>query len=158
MTIKVMFVCMGNICRSPTAHGVFRKLIQDEGLNDDIYIESSGTHAYHVGESPDSRAQSTARGRGIELGDLRAQKIKASDFENFDYVLAMDEDNYSILSSLCPSQYRDRLQLFLNFADDSSVREVPDPYYGGASGFDYVFDLVEEGSRGLLADIRARHL
>lgn len=149
---------MGNICRSPTAHGVFRKLVQDEGLADEIHIESSGTHAYHIGEPPDSRAQSTARGRGIDLSDLRAQKVKAADFEAFDYVLAMDEDNFSILSSICPSRYRDRLHMFLDFSEDAPVREVPDPYYGGPSGFDYVFDLVEAGSRGLLADIRRRFL
>jgi protein-tyrosine phosphatase len=151
--VKVMFVCMGNICRSPTAHGVFRKLVQDEGYLDDIYIESSGTHAYHVGESPDQRAQHTAWGRGIDLSDLRAQKVKFSDFENFDYILAMDHDNYAILVSACPERHRHKLHMFLDFADDVIRKEVPDPYYGGAGGFDQVFDLVEAGSRGLLDDI-----
>ena len=155
--VKVMFVCMGNICRSPTAHGVFRKLVHDEGFAKHIYIESSGTHAYHVGESPDQRAQHTARGRGIDLSDLRAQKVKTSDFENFDYVLAMDDDNYSILESVCPTRYRDKLHMFLDFAPAASLREVPDPYYGGPGGFDHVFDLVAEGSRGLLDEIIRRH-
>jgi protein-tyrosine phosphatase len=151
--VKVMFVCMGNICRSPTAHGVFRKMVMDEGYADEIYIESSGTHAYHVGESPDQRAQQTAFGRGIDLSDLRAQKVRSSDFQSFDYILAMDHDNFSILSSTCPAEHRDKLHMFLDFAEDLSVKEVPDPYYGGASGFDHVFDLVESASRGLLQNI-----
>ena len=151
--VKVMFVCMGNICRSPTAHGVFRKMVRDEGYADDIYIESSGTHAYHVGESPDQRAQQTAFGRGIDLSDLRAQKVRTSDFHNFDYILAMDHDNFSILSLSCPAEHRDKLYMFLDFAEDVSAKEVPDPYYGGASGFDHVFDLVENASRGLLDNI-----
>ena len=155
--IKVMFICMGNICRSPTAHGVFRKIVQDEGYADEIYIESSGTHAYHVGESPDQRAQKTALQRGIDLSDLRAQKVRASDFENFDYLLAMDADNYAILASNCPAEHKQKLHMFLDFANDVNQRDVPDPYYGGASGFDYVFDLVEAGSRGLLKDILDRH-
>lgn len=156
--VKVMFVCMGNICRSPTAHGVFRKMVQDEGYADDIYIESSGTHAYHVGETPDQRAQQTAFGRGIDLTDLRAQKVKSTDFQNFDYILAMDHDNFAILSSSCPAEHRNKLHMFLDFAEGVSIREVPDPYYGGASGFDHVFDLVEAGSRGLLQDIIQRRI
>jgi len=153
MKVKVLFVCMGNICRSPTAHGVFRKLIEDEGYADVVYIESAGTHAYHVGEPPDKRAQQTANQRGIDLSDLRAQKVRQSDFEEFDYILAMDLDNYSILESQCPTGCRERLRLFMDFAPDMTLTEVPDPYYGGASGFDQVFDMVESGSRGLLEDI-----
>ena len=155
--VSVMFVCMGNICRSPTAHGVFRKLVQDEGYTDQVYIESSGTHAYHVGESPDQRAQQTARGRGIDLSDLRAQKVKAADFASFDYILAMDSDNFAMLSMNCPAEFQHKLHMFLDFAESRNQREVPDPYYGGASGFDHVFDLVEEGSRGLLDDIIHKH-
>lgn len=153
MDVKVLFVCMGNICRSPTAHGVFRKLIEDEGYGNVIYIESAGTHAYHVGESPDRRAQQTATQRGIDVSDLRAQKVRQSDYAEFDYILAMDMDNYSILESQCPDEYRDRLHLFMDFAPDVEFIEVPDPYYGGAGGFDRVFDMVESGSRGLLKDI-----
>jgi len=108
MAVKVMFICMGNICRSPTAHGVFRKLVEDEGYADDIYIESSGTHAYHVGEPPDSRAQQTAHQRGINLSDLRGQRIKSSDFSEFDYLLPMDQDNYDILRSSSPKEHHDK--------------------------------------------------
>lgn len=153
MKTKVLFVCMGNICRSPTAHGVFRKLVQDEGYADVIEIDSAGTLAYHVGEPPDSRAANTAFGRGINIDDLRARKIRPSDYSEFDYILAMDMDNYDIMASQCPDKYRDKLHLFLNFAANISAKEVPDPYYGGPGGFDQVFDMVESGSRGLLEDI-----
>ncbi|MCW8964960.1 MAG: low molecular weight phosphotyrosine protein phosphatase [Gammaproteobacteria bacterium] len=157
MKVKVMFVCMGNICRSPTAHGVFRKLVQDEGYADDIYIESSGTIAYHVGEPPDSRAQQTARQRGLDMSDLRAQKVKASDFEEFDYILPMDRDNYDSLISSSSPEHHEKIKMFLSFAPSVASREVPDPYYGGASGFDQVFDMVEAGSRGLLDEIIERY-
>lgn len=155
--IKVLFVCMGNICRSPTAHGVFRKLVQDEGYGDRIVTDSAGTHAYHVGEPPDRRARQTARSRGIDLDDLRARRVRLSDFAEFDYVLAMDLDNYAILEANCPEQYRDRLNLFLDFAEDLGHKEVPDPYYGGADGFEQVFDMVEAGSLGLLRNIIEKH-
>lgn len=148
---------MGNICRSPTAHGVFRKLVEDEGYTDDIYIESSGTHAYHVGEPPDSRAQQTARTRGLDMSDLRGQRVKSSDFAKFDYILPMDHDNMQILHADCPTEHRDKIRLFLNFAPSILAREVPDPYYGGDKGFDQVFDMVEAGSRGLLDDIIEKH-
>jgi len=151
--VKVMFVCMGNICRSPTAHGVFRKLVQDDGYADDIYIESSGTHAYHVGEAPDSRAQHTARQRGLDMSDLRAQKVRSSDFSEFDYILPMDQDNYDILIRSSSPEHHNKIRMFLSFAPSVSSREVPDPYYGGTGGFDLVFDMVEAGSRGLLDDI-----
>jgi len=148
---------MGNICRSPTAHGVFRKLVQEAGLSDDIYIESSGTHAYHVGEPPDSRAQQTARHRGIDMSDLRGQRVKSSDFAEFDYILPMDLQNYEILIDSSPKEHHDKIKMFLHYAPSISTREVPDPYYGGASGFDQVFDMVEAGSRGLLEDIMQNH-
>ena len=155
--VKVMFVCMGNICRSPTAHGVFRKLVQDEGYSGDIYIESSGTHAYHVGEPPDSRAQQTAHERGIDLSDLRGQRVRSSDFTEFDYILPMDQDNYEILVSSSPKAHQDKIRMFLSFAPAVTANDVPDPYYGGAGGFDQVFDMVEAGSRGLLDDILQKH-
>jgi protein-tyrosine phosphatase len=151
--VKVMFVCMGNICRSPTAHGVFRKLVEDEGYAEQIYIESSGTHAYHVGEPPDNRAQQTARHRGLDLSDLRAQRIRSSDFENFDYILPMDGDNYDILLGISSPEFHGKIRMFLGFAPSLSNKEVPDPYYGGPGGFEQVFDMVEAGSRGLLQDI-----
>ncbi len=154
--IRVLFVCMGNICRSPTAHGVFRELVRREGLEDRIVIDSAGTHAYHVGNPPDRRAQATALARGIELSDLRARQVEERDFEHFDYILAMDEDNLAILQSQCPPQHAHKVRLFLEFAPQRYEREVPDPYYGGPQGFEHVFDLVEEAAEGLLAHVRER--
>lgn len=152
--VSVLFVCMGNICRSPTAEGVFRHLVRQEELEHLVQTDSAGTHAYHVGNPPDSRAQATAERRGIELHDLRARRVSVEDFDLFDYVLAMDRDNYEILSDLCPPGYESRLRLFMEFAPQLNIPEVPDPYYGGASGFERVFDMVEEASQGLLEEIR----
>jgi len=145
---------MGNICRSPTAEGVFRHLVRQEDLEHLVQTDSAGTHAYHVGNPPDARAQATAERRGIELHDLRARRVSAGDFELFDYVLAMDRDNYEILSDLCPPGFESRLRLFMEFAPQLNIPEVPDPYYGGANGFERVFDMVEAAARGLLEDIR----
>ncbi|MCW8899673.1 MAG: low molecular weight phosphotyrosine protein phosphatase [Gammaproteobacteria bacterium] len=155
--IKVLFVCMGNICRSPTAEGVFRHLIQQERHEGWITTDSAGTHAYHIGEQPDRRAQQTALGRGIDISDLRARKASVNDFYEFDYILAMDDDNYRLLSDLCPLEHIDKLSLFLDFSKDYSETQVPDPYYGGDQGFEHVFNLVESASRGLLADIKKRY-
>ena len=154
--VSVLFICMGNICRSPTAEGVFRHLVQQEGHDNWITTDSAGTHAYHIGEQPDRRAQQIARSRGIDLSDLRGRKAIKSDFEVFDYVLAMDDDNYQILESMCPSGFEDKLSLFLDFSKDYSETQVPDPYYGGDQGFEHVFDLVESASLGLLEDIKNR--
>ena len=154
--VQVLFVCMGNICRSPTAEGVFRHLVRSEGLESVITTDSAGTLDYHVGKPPDRRAQATAHNRGIDIGDLRARRVVEEDFERFDYVLAMDHDNYTNLAEICPSGYEERLFYFLDFADDVKHREVPDPYYGGAKGFELVFDMVEKASKGLLGDIRQR--
>lgn len=156
--VKVLFVCMGNICRSPTAHGVFRALVKDEGLEEHIYIDSAGTHAYHVGNPPDPRAQETASRRGVELGDLRARKTETEDFAYFDYILAMDESNLDDLVGYTPPELVDKIRLFMDFAPELKWREVPDPYYGGPSGFERVFDLVEAAAKGLLEDIRKQHL
>jgi protein-tyrosine phosphatase len=156
--VKVLFVCMGNICRSPTAHGVFRHLVRASGLESLIEIDSAGTHAYHVGEPPDRRARETARARGIDIGDLRARRAEADDFQRFDYVLAMDQDNYHSLARICPGGLESKLLLFLDFAPELRRREVPDPYYGGQQGFEQVFDMVEAAALGLLEDIRQRHL
>lgn len=156
--VKVLFVCMGNICRSPTAHGVFRSLVEREGLGQAIEIDSAGTHAYHVGSLPDKRAQATARSRGVDLSDLVARRVAPEDFAVFDYVLAMDQDNFIALSEICPDQHVEKIQMFMDFAPGMRTREVPDPYYGGASGFERVFDLVEAAAEGLLAEIRRRHL
>lgn len=156
--IRVLFVCMGNICRSPTAHGVFRHLVTERGLGHLIEIDSAGTHAYHVGEPPDRRAQSTATARGVDLADLRARRVAASDFEQFDYILAMDRGNYEMLVSQCPTTARAKVALFLEFAPEVGHKEVPDPYYGGQKGFERVFDMVEAAANGLLADIESRYL
>jgi protein-tyrosine phosphatase len=156
--IKVLFVCMGNICRSPTAHGVFRQLVIDENLVEYIEIDSAGTHAYHVGNPPDSRAQQTAHSRGIDLSDLTARQARSEDFHEFDYVLAMDTDNFRGLKAICPAGREERLYMFLDFAPNVKAKEVPDPYYGGPSGFEKVFDMVDEASRGLLEDIKSRYL
>ncbi len=151
---KVLFVCMGNICRSPTAHGVFLKIIKDQLLNNImIEVDSAGTHAYHVGEQPDPRSQSAALRRGVDLSSLRARKVNERDFECFDYVLAMDYENYSNLERICPAGFEHRLRLFLDFASEFEEKEVPDPYYGGDKGFEHVLDLVEDASRGLLKEI-----
>jgi len=145
---------MGNICRSPTAHGVFRALVEKENLSASIRIDSAGTHAYHVGEDPDHRSQLTAREKGVDLSDIRARQVTQQDFIAFDYILAMDMDNYRNLLAITPAGYEKRVQLFLDYAPQLGVREVPDPYYGGGSGFYRVFDLVEAASVGLLGCIR----
>jgi protein-tyrosine phosphatase len=149
---------MGNICRSPSAEGVFRHIVTEQRLDNRILIDSAGTHAYHVGEPPDRRAQATALSRGIDLSLQVARRFDVADFEIFDYVLAMDHDNLRILRSLCPVDQQHKLSLFLAFAPHLGEEEVPDPYYGGDSGFERVLDLIEAASEGLLADIRQRYL
>lgn len=156
--IRVLFCCMGNICRSPTAQGVFRKLVETEGLRGVIGTDSAGTHAYHVGEPPDRRAQETALRRAIDLSDLRARLITPEDFSRFEYVLAMDQENFHDLSAICPPGAERKLIPFMDFAPHLRLREVPDPYSGTVDGFERVFDLVEAASVGLLADIRRRFL
>ncbi len=152
--VKVLFVCMGNICRSPTAEGVFRHLVKQANASDDILIDSAGTHAYHIGEAPDGRSQETARSRNIDMSKQRARRINESDFEEFDYVLAMDESNHQDLVRICPEHLQHKVELFMNYANEFSETEVPDPYYGGPSGFDHVFDLVEDASKGLIQKLQ----
>ena len=147
---------MGNICRSPLAEGALRYRVERDRLNDHYFIDSAGTHAYHVGNPPDSRAQATANEHGVDLSDLRARQVRSEDFAQFEYVLAMDNDNYQILSDICPAGAESRLHLFLDFAPDLNLCEVPDPYYGGDRGFDQVFDMVEAASIGLLQEIQQR--
>lgn len=156
--VRVLFVCMGNICRSPTAQGVFEKVLDEEGLSAMVDVDSAGTHAYHVGEPPDPRAQETARKKGVELGSQRARRFVPEDFSRFDYILAMDEENMSMLEEGCPPGHEAKLSLLMDFAPERAEREVPDPYYGGRNGFERVFNLVEAAARGLVADIRGRHL
>ncbi|MCW8839400.1 MAG: low molecular weight phosphotyrosine protein phosphatase, partial [Gammaproteobacteria bacterium] len=149
---------MGNICRSPLAHGLFQGLVEKAGLSDSIWVDSAGTHAYHVGETPDPRSQQTALRHGIDLSMQRARRVADEDFERFDYILAMDRDNFTILQRSAPVQHRHKLRMFLEFAPQMNEEEVPDPYYGGANGFDRVYDLVEAAAAGLLEEIRNRHL
>ena len=146
---SILFVCMGNICRSPTAEGVFRHLAEKAGLADRLTIESAGTHAYHSGEPPDRRAVAAAARRGVSLSSIRARQVSADDFEKFDYIIAMDEDNRRRLLEQAPEEHHHKVHLFLSFAAISET-EVPDPYYGGGAGFERVLDLVELASRGLL--------
>jgi protein-tyrosine phosphatase len=154
--IKVLFVCMGNICRSPTAEGVFTHLVESQGTRDRFMIDSAGTHAYHVGEEPDGRAQQTAQKRGIDLSFIRARKFARNDFEMFDHILAMDHDNYAILMDACPPEYQSKVKLFLDYAPERDESDVPDPYYGGQNGFDHVFDLVEDASQGFYKSVISR--
>ncbi len=152
--IKVLFVCMGNICRSPTAEAAFTKLVQQTDLQNKITIDSAGTHAYHIDEPPDLRSQQAARQRGMNMSHLRARQVTKEDFDKFDYILAMDSSNYAILKEMCPRGKEHKLSMFLDFAPDLNAIEVPDPYYGGSQGFEHVLDLVEAASKGLLDDIR----
>lgn len=147
--IRVLFVCMGNICRSPTAEGVFRYHAEQAGLADRLEIDSAGTHAYHVGEPADHRARAAAERRGMSLDGIRARRVSAQDFQRFDYIIAMDQENLARLRDEAPEEHSARLHLFLEFAAGSET-DVPDPYYGGAAGFERVLDLVEDASRGLL--------
>ncbi len=148
--IKVLFVCMGNICRSPTAEGVFNHLVTTKNLSERFEIDSAGTHAYHIGDAPDLRAQKAARDRGVELKNLRARKVVNSDFNEFDHILVMDDENHAILLEDCPVELTHKVRHFLDYAPHVNQREVPDPYYGGSYGFERVLDLVEEASEGFI--------
>jgi protein-tyrosine phosphatase len=154
--IRVLFVCLGNICRSPTAEGVFRDLVLREGLSEHIAMDSAGTAAYHIGAAPDSRAQAEATRRGIDISDLRGRQARPNDFHAFDYILAMDSENHRNLMAICPPDREEKLHMFLDFAPHVERRDVPDPYYDG--NFDAVYDMIEAAAQGLLADIRAKHL
>ena len=154
--IRVLLVCLGNICRSPTAAVVFRSEIEKEGLAGGLEIVSCGTAGYHIGEPPDSRSQAAAKVRGYDMSALRGRKVQSDDFEYFDFILAMDESNLLELRQLCPKQYIEKLGLFLTYANSYQETEVPDPYYGGQQGFSHVLDLVEDASLGLVEVIKAR--
>lgn len=155
--ISVVFVCMGNTCRSPTAEVVFRHYVEDAGLSGQIRIDSAGTHNYHIGDPPDLRAQQAARQRGYDMSGLRGRQVSVSDFHRFDYVLAMDRANLAILQRLAPPDSDTQLRLFLEYARHYTEREVPDPYYGGADGFERVLDMAEDAAEGLLQHIRQLH-
>ena len=155
--VKVLFVCMGNICRSPTAEGVFRQLIEEQGLADHITIDSAGTCAFHVGEMPDPRARESALRRGVDLSDIRARAFSKEDFSDFDIVLAMDQRNLNSMKDMMPDNCPSEVRLFLEFSSRQEA-EVPDPYYGGPQGFEFVLDLIEDASNGLLEHIRKNYM
>jgi protein-tyrosine phosphatase len=152
--IKVLFVCTGNICRSPTAAGVMRQLVRAAGLEHALQVDSAGTHGYHVGDCPDLRSQAAARARSYDLSRLRARQIDVRDFAEFDHVLAMDREHLEVLRRASPAEHRHKVRLFLEFAPGLSRDEVPDPYYGDNAAFELVLDLVEAGCRELLAQLR----
>ncbi len=151
--MRVLFVCMGNICRSPTAEGVFRRVVQQRAPQLGLEIDSAGTHDYHVGEPPDERAIAAAARRGIDLGNLRARQVSDDDFARFDLIVAMDRLNRATLLERAPEEYHGRVRLFMEFAGDTDIEDVPDPYYGGPPGFERVLDLAEEAAAGLLDEI-----
>ncbi|MEJ1959300.1 MAG: low molecular weight protein-tyrosine-phosphatase [Nitrosomonadales bacterium] len=156
--IRVLFICMGNICRSPTAEAVFRARVEEAGLSKSILIDSAGTHDYHIGDPPDARMQRAAKLRGYDMSALRGRQVEAQDFTHFDYVLAMDQDNLAILKRLRPSDAGNHLGLFLEFAKRHDELEVPDPYYGGLEGFERVLDMVEDAAGGLLEHLRKQSI
>ncbi len=148
---SVLFVCLGNICRSPTAEAVFKQKAANAGLN--IIIDSAGTHGYHIGNPPDKRSQAAGIERGYAFDGLKCRRVEERDFEQFDYILAMDKSNLSNLHSMSPAEYHHKIKLFLEFSN-SDEDEVPDPYYGGKRGFDLVVDLIEDASDGLINHIK----
>ncbi|WP_371325500.1 low molecular weight protein-tyrosine-phosphatase [Dechloromonas sp. ZY10] len=154
MTYRVLLVCMGNICRSPTAEGVLRQYIVNHGLGDKVEVDSAGTHGYHVGEAPDSRTQRAAKARGYNLSQLRARKVAPQDLDYFDLILAMDKSNLDNLRRMASPEQRERIGLFMDYAKNFDDNEVPDPYYGLGHGFDLVLDMVEDASSGLIDHFR----
>ncbi len=155
--VRVLFVCMGNICRSPLAQGVFENVLRREGLEDEVFVDSAGTGHWHVGSPPDERALSAASLRGLDLSAQRARQIAREDCQTFDYILTMDEENYRAVAALC-HEGRAEVRPFLDYAPSRAEKEVPDPFYGGPEGFEHVLDLVEEASEGLLQTIRNQHM
>lgn len=156
MGYRVLLVCMGNICRSPTAEGVLRKHIINNRLGDKVEVDSAGTHGYHVGEAPDSRTQRAASARGYDLSQLRARKVARQDLDYFDLILAMDRSNLDNLRRMAMPEHQDKIRLFMDYARSFEDDEVPDPYYGLGHGFDLVLDMVEDASQGLVEEIRRK--
>ncbi|MEK6212265.1 MAG: low molecular weight protein-tyrosine-phosphatase [Pseudomonadota bacterium] len=153
---RVLFVCMGNICRSPTAEGVFRRAVASAGLEQKILVASAGTHGYHLGHPPDHRTQLAAAQRGYDLAGLRARQVTGQDFVEFDYILAMDLDNLSHLRRLASAQHQGQPSLFMDYSSARRGEEVPDPYYGGAQGFELVLDMAEDAAAGLLQHLKKK--
>lgn len=156
--VSVLFVCTGNICRSPTAEGVFRAMVVAQDLSDVITADSAGTGTWHEGEPPDERSRETALRHGIDIAGQRARKVVRGDFTEFDLIMAMDRSHHHELSRLCPKGEERRLQMFLGYAPELGILDMPDPYFGAGGGFENVFNMVEACSRGLLGEIRARYL
>lgn len=156
MNTKVLFVCMGNICRSPMAEGVFRQLIKQAGLEDVVKVTSAGTHAFHVGEAPDKRAVAVMQKRGFDIAELRAKRVKDKDFDEHDLILAMDWDNLALLQQTAPKRTHHKIQLLMRFATEHETATIPDPYYGNAQGFDQVLDYIEDACTGLLEVAKRR--
>ncbi len=154
--VRVLLVCMGNICRSPLAHGAVRKRLVEAGFGAAVELDSAGTHGYHAGCPPDARAQSAAARRGIDISDLRARSVEAADFSAFDLILAMDDENAEILRDAAAEEHRHKIHLFMEYAAGDEGRSVPDPYYGGPIGFERVLDMVEEAAEGLIARLQER--
>jgi protein-tyrosine phosphatase len=155
--IQVLMVCLGNICRSPTAQGVLEARVLQRGLADCILVDSGGTSGWHIGEPPDARSRRAAQRRGYDLSQQRGRQVTVEDFHDFDYILAMDRQNLQALNAICPVGFAGYLGLFLEFSSKQSYLEVPDPYHGGSEGFELVLDLIEEAADGLLADILEKH-
>lgn len=153
---QVLFVCMGNICRSPTAEGVVRKIIENKGLSGVIKVDSAGTHGYHIGEPPDPRTREAALRRGVDLSGLRARKVVPEDFERFDLLLAMDRDNLALLMRGSRPEHHAKLGLFMRYASRFDADEMPDPYYGGVRGFELVLDMAEDAGQGLIETLQGR--
>lgn len=155
--VKVLFVCLGNICRSPTAHGVFSQQVTEAGLAGQVEVDSAGTSGWHDGASPDSRSVAEAVARGYDLSYIRSRKVMENDFVEQDLILAMDQDNLDDLLVCCPAEYQHKIKRFLDFSSEITAREVPDPYYGGDEGFSRVFDLVELGGLALLQHLKEHY-
>ena len=152
---RILMVCMGNICRSPTAHGVMRHLLAQQDWSGLVAVDSCGTHGYHIGEPPDPRSQQHARRRGYELSDLRARQVQAADFERFELILAMDTHNLSLLRQRCPAAQQHKLHLMTEYCSRHGNSGVPDPYYGGEAGFEHVLDLIEDACEGVVRALPA---
>jgi low molecular weight protein-tyrosine phosphatase len=160
--VKILFVCLGNICRSPTAEGVFRhqanKLGIEDGFTKNMYVDSAGTAGFHMAAPPDKRAQLTALKYGVDIGNLKARKLSLQDFADFDYLLAMDSDNLAMMKRNCPPDHQHKLHLFMSFSDNSpGITEVPDPYYGDIEDFDKSYEFIDRASEGFLKFIRREH-
>ena len=156
--IRILFVCTGNICRSPTAEGVARAMAARQGLDETIAVDSAGTHGYHIGEPPDRRSQAAAKARGYDLSDQRARRVEDGDYAAFDYLIALDQGHFSQLSRSAPAAAQSRVHLLMDFARRDSGGDVPDPYYGGREDFEHALDLIEDAVAGLLDHVRATHL